>query len=90
MALTVRLGPEVERTLRALAKRKRLTRSDVVREAIAHYDVSDAAGDERGRPYSAWVDVVGVVRLGVRDPKRTTGDQFAALLREDTRARRSR
>jgi metal-responsive CopG/Arc/MetJ family transcriptional regulator len=90
VALTVRLSPKAERTLNALVKRTRLSRSEVVREALAQYvadDRSDAG--ERG-PYAAWADVVGIVELGARHPEQTTGEQFAAIVREGTRARRSR
>jgi hypothetical protein len=86
--LTVRLDPRTERALNALAKRRRLSRSDVVREALARYDADD--GREAGRPYDAWLDVIGVVSLGVRDPACTTGEQVAAILRQRARARRSR
>lgn len=89
MALTVRLGPKTERALNALARRKRLSRSDVVREALIRYGAEE--GVEAGEDvYATWLDVVGVVDLGVRDPARTTGDQFAALLRGRSRARRTR
>lgn len=89
MALTVRLGPKTERTLNALARRKRLSRSDVVREALVRYGAEE--GVESGTDvYAAWLDVIGVVNLGVRDPSRTTGDQFTAILRKRSRARRTR
>ena len=89
MALTVRLGPKTERALNALAKRKRLSRSDVVREALVRYGAEEGidAGED---VYSAWLDVIGIVNLGVRDPSRTTGDQFTAILRKRSRARRTR
>ena len=90
MSLTVRLGAETERLLNALAKRRQLSRSDVVREAIARYDAEDGDEDAFGRPYQAWLDVIGVVSLGVRDPKRTTGEQLTAIVRRQTRARRAR
>jgi hypothetical protein len=89
MALTVRLDPRAERTLSTLAKRKRMSRSDVVREALARYGVSEGVDSANG-PYAAWADVIGVVSLGVRDPKRTTGEQFAAIAGQRARARRSR
>jgi hypothetical protein len=66
-----------------------MSRSDVVREAIVRYGASEGAGDAEG-PYSAWVDVIGVVSLGARDPKRTTGEQFAATIAQHARARRPR
>lgn len=89
MALTVRLGPKTERALNALAKRKRLSRSDVVREALVRYGSAEGVDSETD-VYEAWLDVIGVVNLGVRDPARTTGDQFTAILRKQSRARRPR
>ena len=89
MSLTVRLSPKTERALNALAKRRRLSRSDVVREAIERYRAADDGG-AAGRPYDAWLDVIGSIALGVRDPSRTTGEQFSAILAGRTRARRAR
>ena len=86
MALTVRLSPKSERALSALARHRRLSRSDLVREALAQYETHEAAS----RPYDAWLDVIGVVKLGVRDPSRTTGEQFAAVAQGRARARRAR
>lgn len=88
MALTVRLGSRAERALNAVAKRRGVTRSDIVREALAQYGAGDDGG-QRDRPYDAWLDVIGVVDLGARDPLRTTGEQFAALLRRPA-SRRAR
>jgi len=90
MSLTVRLTPQAERLLNAMAKRRQLTRSDVVREALAHYESLDGDEAASGRPYDAWVDVIGLIDLGVRDFERTTGEQFTALLRRRTRAQRAR
>lgn len=90
MALTVRLNPKTERALNALAKRKHVSRSEVVREAIARYDTAEHGSDDAGLPYDAWVDVIGIVNLGVRDPERTTGEQFTAIVRKHARARRAR
>ena len=90
MALTVRLSPKTRRELDALAKRRQMSRSDVVREAIARYGASEMGEDAAGRPYEAWLDVIGVVSLGVRDSGRTTGEQFADVVRQRGRARRAR
>lgn len=90
MAFTVRLTPKTRRTLDALAKRRRLSRSEVVREAIARYDADEPISDDSGRPYAAWVDVVGIVTLGARDPERTTGEQFAAIAAKQAKARARR
>ena len=90
MALTVRLNPRAERALNALAKRRGLSRSDVVREAIERYDAQERDVKDSRRPYNAWVDVIGTVTLGVRDPARTTGAQFTAIVRRRAGARRAR
>lgn len=90
MALTVRLDPKTERALSALARRRRLSRSDVVREALIRYEAQDGEGSGDSRPYDAWLDVIGVVNLGVRDPSRTTGEQLAAILAGQRRTRRAR
>ncbi|HUF24302.1 MAG TPA: CopG family transcriptional regulator [Vicinamibacterales bacterium] len=87
MALTVRMSPETERALSRLTKRRKLSRSDVVREAIARYEEAQNEAPAEG-PYDAWADVLGIVNLGVRDTGRTTGDQFADLVRADTRRAR--
>jgi predicted transcriptional regulator len=88
MALTVRLSPKTERALNALARSRRLSRSDVVREAIAQYGASDPSAALG--PFEAWQDVIGVVSLGARDAARTTGEQFTAMLRAPARRRRAR
>lgn len=89
MSLTVRLSPKTERALSALAKRRRLSRSDVVREAIERYGSADSETAD-ARPYHAWLDVLGVVALGARDVRRTTGQQFTAMVTDKRRARRAR
>jgi predicted DNA-binding protein len=91
MSLTVRLTPKTERALNALARRRRQTRSDVVREAIEHYTSAASEGDtgER-RPYDLWADVLGAVRTGGRNPEKTTGELFTDLVVRKARARRSR
>lgn len=90
MALTVRLNPKTERALNALAKRRRLSRSEVVREAIARYETAEHGAHDPGRPYDAWLDVLGIVNLGARDRRRTTGDQFTSIVKKQVRARRAR
>ena len=88
MPLTVRLSARTERAVNALARRRRQSRSDVVREALEHY--TSAHGEAVGRPFDAWADVIGVVKLPRRDDGATTGQRFAAAVREKARARRSR
>ena len=91
MSLTVRLSPKTERALNALSKRQRQSRSDIVRDALAHYDAITTVGEASARrPYDAWVDVIGVIKGGARHRGRTTGEQLTDILREKARARRAR
>jgi Arc/MetJ-type ribon-helix-helix transcriptional regulator len=89
MALTVRLGPKTERMLDALARRRRQTRSDVVREALETYAAGTGDGGE-GRPYDQWADVIGVIRSSPRAQGKTTGERFTDIVRRKARARRAR
>ena len=91
MPMTVRLSARTERAVDTLARRRRQTRSDVVRDALENYTATNGSGVDRERPYDAWLDVIGVVSAGARDRGRTTtGEQFAAIVREKARARRAR
>jgi hypothetical protein len=104
MAMNVRLSASTERAVNALARRRRQTRSDVVRDALEHYTATNGGDASRGRPYDAWLDVIGVVsspgnsagkatvevRTAVRDRRKTTGERFTAIVREKARARRPR
>jgi metal-responsive CopG/Arc/MetJ family transcriptional regulator len=90
MPMTVRLSARTERAVNALARRRRQTRSDVVRDALEHYTASNASDVGRGCPYDVWLDVIGVINMGARDRGRTTGEQFTTIVREKARARRAR
>jgi hypothetical protein len=91
MPLTVRLSPKTERALNTMAKRQRQSRSNIVREALAHYEAVTAGGEAGARrPYDAWLDVIGVIKSGARHVGRTTGEQLTDILREKARARRAR
>ena len=95
MPMTVRLSARTDRAVNALARRRHQTRSDVVRDALEHYTATNGGDAGRGHPYDAWLDVIGVISIGVvstaaRDRGRTTGERFTAIVREKARARRTR
>jgi predicted transcriptional regulator len=89
VSLTVRLDAKTERLLNALAKRRKQTRSDIVREAIERFG-ADNEETTTETVYDRWADVIGSVRLGARDADKTTGDVFTELVWQKARARRSR
>ncbi len=82
--LTLRIDEKTRQRIARLARHKRLSKSEVVRQAIAAW----ADGQEPvTSPYEAMVDLIGVVRGG--NPKRSeqTGRSLAALLKRRRRRR---
>jgi Arc/MetJ-type ribon-helix-helix transcriptional regulator len=82
--LTLRLDEKTRQRIARLARRERLSTSEVIRRAIA------AWADRREpitSPYEAMKDLIGVVRGG--NPRRSvqTGRGFAALLKRRGSAR---
>jgi hypothetical protein len=76
--LTLRIDPKTRQRIARLARRKRLSTSEVIRQAIAAWaDRQEPVAS----PYDAITDLIGVVHGG--NPKRSerTGRRFAALLR---------
>lgn len=82
--LTLRLDPKTRQRLARLARRKRLSTSEVIRQAIAAW--ADAQ-EPLASPYEAIKDLIGVVHGG--NPKRSeqTGLRFAALLKRRSQRR---
>ncbi len=83
--LTLRLDEETRRRIARIARRKQLSTSEVVRQAIE-------AWTERHEPimspYQVVTDLIGVVHGG--NPRRSahTGRRFAKLLKSRRRSRR--
>ena len=75
--VTLRLDEKTRQRIARLARRKRLSTSEVIRQAIAAW--ADRQ-EPVSCPYEAMKDLIGVVRGG--NPKRSeqTGRRFAALL----------
>jgi hypothetical protein len=82
--LTLRVDEKTRQRIVRLARHKRLSTSEVVRQAIAAWADSQ---EPVTSPYEAMVDLIGVVHGG--NPKRSekTGRQFAALLKRKRRRR---
>ncbi len=78
--ISVRLSADEERTVRRLAKRKRRTVSDVIRDAVAGIVEEDRK--TISRPYDDISDLIGSVTGLPPNLSEGSGDQFAAILRE--------
>ena len=78
---------ETERLVERVARRRKQTRSQVVREAIAQLAREETSGGGRA-PFESIAHLIGCVRGGPPDLSRRTGDKLKALLRERERRRR--
>jgi metal-responsive CopG/Arc/MetJ family transcriptional regulator len=63
--LTIRLPKDLAREINALAKKLRLSRSDVVRMALRQF--ADEFEEDGLRPYEKVKDLLGVVESGIPD-----------------------
>ncbi|HEY7817208.1 MAG TPA: ribbon-helix-helix protein, CopG family [Vicinamibacteria bacterium] len=85
-SITIRLDVETQRIVERIARRRKQSRSQVVRDAI-----TALAEKERpsGRtPYDTIAHLVGIVQGGPSDLSESTGEKFTKLLRDRKRRRR--
>ena len=81
--VTLRLDEETRQRIAHIARRRRVTSSHIIREAIEAY----VGGREAEvSPYETVADLIGVVRGGNKERSTRTGRRFAVLLK----GRRSR
>jgi Arc/MetJ-type ribon-helix-helix transcriptional regulator len=82
--LTLRLDEKTRQRIARLARGKRLSTSEVIRQAIAAWADRE---EPVTSPYDAMKDLIGVVRGG--NPKRSeqTGRSFTVLLKRRWRRR---
>jgi predicted DNA-binding protein len=76
--LTLRLDLKTRQRVERLARRKQLSKSEVIRQAI------EAWADRQEpitSPFEMLVDLIGAVRGGKSDRSSQTGRRFAALLK---------
>jgi predicted DNA-binding protein len=88
---SLRLDPETEAMIRRLSAASGRSKSEVVREAVAHY----AADRESSRPagesaYDRLKPIIGIIRSGGANYSSQTHAKYRELLRRKHRARRPR
>lgn len=88
MALSVRLDPGTERLVERLARKRKQTKSEVIRDALGALAAQEKGSDGKKRPYDLIADLIGCVRGGPRDLSVRTGEKFARLLVENKKRRR--
>ena len=75
MTLSVRLDEETRKVLERLVRRRRLSRSEVVRQGI-HMLAEREPDAFEGNPYDSVRHLIGAVRGGPRELSERTGDRF--------------
>jgi predicted DNA-binding protein len=76
--LTLRLDSKTRQRLERIARRKQLSKSEVVRQAIAAWADRQEPIDS---PYEMLADLIGTVRGGDANRSSRTGRRFAELLK---------
>jgi hypothetical protein len=87
MALSVRLDPRTERLVERLARKRRQTKSEVIRDALGVLAEQEKGSDKKKRPYELVAHLIGSVRGGPPDLSERTGEKFAQLLQEKRKRR---
>ena len=90
MPLSVRLDQKTESLSGRLARKRRQTKSEVIRDAIGVLATQEEKGSGKKCPYDLVAHLIGCVNSGGANLSQNTGEKFAKLLREKARARRSR
>lgn len=83
---TVRLDVPTEATLKRLATRRGQTKSEVIRDAIAH--LAEAEGEQISA-YDRLQSYIGIVDSGGQQLSTETGKRLRKILEERQSARRS-
>ncbi len=82
--MSIRLDDETRRTIARLARARRRSQSEVVREAI---DALLERAPAARRPWDSWREVVGIARSSSGTLSEHTGRKFAELLAARKRRR---
>jgi len=88
MPLSVRLDARTESLLGRLARKRRQTKSEVIRDAIGVLAKQEEKGTGKKRPYDLVAHLIGCVKGGPRDLSVRTGEKFRQMLVERSRKRR--
>lgn len=87
MPLSVRLDAKTEALVGRLARKRRQTKSEVIRDAIGALAQQEGKNETK-RPYDLVSHLIGCVRGGPPDLSVRTGEKFLQLLVEGRKKRR--
>ena len=90
MPVSVRLDAKTTDLVDRLARRRGLTKSEVLRVALRQFAEREAGEQAAGTAYDRLAHLIGCFDSGGANLSERTGERFAAALRGKKRARRSR
>jgi Arc/MetJ-type ribon-helix-helix transcriptional regulator len=88
MALSVRLDAKTESLVGRLARKRRQSKSEVIRDAIGALAKQEEKGTEKKRPYDLVAHLIGCVKGGPKNLSVHAGRKFHDMLVERARKRR--
>jgi hypothetical protein len=88
MALSVRLDAKTESLIGRLARKRRQTKSEVIRDAVGVLAKQEDHGPEGKRPYDLVAHLVGCVKGGPPNLSTRSGEKFRQMLLDRRRSRR--
>jgi hypothetical protein len=88
-ALNIRIDAETAAFLDRIARERGLTKSEVVRQALATLRKKDAR-PSRATPYERMAHLIGSWDSGGMNLSERTGERFARMLQENKNANRTR
>ncbi len=81
MATSVRLPETIEQLVTRIARRRRQTKSEVIRQALMALGREGHEGTRHPTPYGAMKHLIGCASGGPPDLSVKTGEKFRTLLR---------
>jgi len=88
MALSVRLDAKTESLIGRLARKRRQTKSEVIRDAVGVLARQEDPGSNGNRPYDRVAHLVGCVKGGPPNLSARSGEKFRQMLLNRRRSRR--
>ena len=88
MSLSVRLDQKTESLIERLARRRRQTKSEVIRDAISVLAKQEETGAAKSHPYDLVAHLIGCVKGGPRDLSVHASNKVREMLVERARKRR--
>jgi len=81
MTTSIRLTPQLEQLVRRLARKRKQTKSEVIRQALMILAEHDTTSNPLPTPYEAMKHLLGCAEEGPPDLSTRSGEKFTVLLR---------